>query len=298
MPTKLVEQLEAAERAVFEKLIVKGGHGSVERIPGGEYIAFGPYIDRHIESAWQGWHARAQREAIEILTAPIMARCTCPSGDGSLAWPCPEHPPVAAPASQSCASCSWESGPLCPRCGEPFANAHGETAVDAHLYIPQEWMPPKEVVAAAELVGRYFAERNAPDWQLGPCRARFPAHNSVPKVKDHVLRAVINNLRDLAVQFHAAGQLRERLRGALGPLISGIEPSPATLTYMGESGEYEEIGVASGAGTMRGNLVHVYRDAKTDILYYRTPMEFAARMVRTSPGPASAAEIGKAIATQ
>jgi hypothetical protein len=59
----------------------------------------------------------------------------------------------------------------------------------------------------------------------------------------------------------------------------------ATLSYMGESGEYQEIGVANGAGTMRGNLVHVYRDAKTGILYYRTPMEFAARMVRTSPAP-------------
>lgn len=22
-------------------------------------------------------------------------RCTCPSGDGSLRWPCPEHPPTS-----------------------------------------------------------------------------------------------------------------------------------------------------------------------------------------------------------
>ncbi len=27
--------------------------------------------------------------------------CTCPSGDGSLRWPCPKHPPAAAPAEMS-----------------------------------------------------------------------------------------------------------------------------------------------------------------------------------------------------
>lgn len=27
--------------------------------------------------------------------------CTCPSGDGSLRWPCPEHPPIPAPADSS-----------------------------------------------------------------------------------------------------------------------------------------------------------------------------------------------------
>lgn len=40
--------------------------------------------------------------------------------------------------------------------------------------LPSDWMPPQEILDAALLVGRYFAERNADDWQLGPCRARFP----------------------------------------------------------------------------------------------------------------------------
>ncbi|WP_426106399.1 hypothetical protein [Massilia sp. TSP1-1-2] len=50
------------------------------------------------------------------------------------------------------------------------------------------------------------------------------------------------------------------------------------LTYMGEG--HHDMGVASGAGTSRGNLIHVYRDAKNGALYYRTPMEFAERMKR------------------
>lgn len=39
-------------------------------------------------------------------------------------------------------------------------------------------------------------------------------------INDHILRDVVNSLRDVAIEFHAAGQLRERLRQALGPLIS------------------------------------------------------------------------------
>lgn len=32
--------------------------------------------------------------------------------------------------------------------------------------------PTAEVIAAAELVGRYFAERNVKGWSLGPCSSR------------------------------------------------------------------------------------------------------------------------------
>lgn len=34
--------------------------------------------------------------------------CTCPSGDGSLRWPCPVHPPKGE---------SFKSGTVCARCG-------------------------------------------------------------------------------------------------------------------------------------------------------------------------------------
>jgi hypothetical protein len=39
-------------------------------------------------------------------------------------------------------------------------------------------------------------------------------------VKDHVLREVVNSLRDTALKFHAHGSLRERLRECLDPLLS------------------------------------------------------------------------------
>ena len=38
--------------------------------------------------------------------------------------------------------------------------------------------------------------------------------------KDHVLREVVNSLRDIAIEFHGAAQLRERLRAALAPLLA------------------------------------------------------------------------------
>lgn len=69
---------------------------------------------------------------------------------------------------------------------------------------------------------------------------------TVPKVKDHVLAAVVNNLRDIAIQFHAAGQLRERLRGALGPLLSGIESSSARTAAPSEM--VLKPGVTMGSG--------------------------------------------------
>ena len=33
-------------------------------------------------------------------TRCITAQCTCPSGDGSLRWPCPAHPPQLAPIDE------------------------------------------------------------------------------------------------------------------------------------------------------------------------------------------------------
>ena len=43
--------------------------------------------------------------------------------------------------------------------------------------------------------------------------------------KDHILREVVNSLRDIAVEFHGADQLRERLRAALAPLLDEAQPT-------------------------------------------------------------------------
>lgn len=47
-------------------------------------------------------------------------------------------------------------------------------------------------------------------------------------VKDHVVREVVNSLRDTAIEFHHAQQLRERLRGCITPLLTA-RPAPPEL---------------------------------------------------------------------
>ncbi|QGH78522.1 hypothetical protein JTF54_gp02 [Microbacterium phage Kaijohn] len=39
---------------------------------------------------------------------PAEPACTCPSGDGSLRWPCPEHPPTTTPARDTYRA-AWEA---------------------------------------------------------------------------------------------------------------------------------------------------------------------------------------------
>lgn len=37
--------------------------------------------------------AQIQKQQVATATTIDKLRCTCPSGDGSLRWPCPRHPP-------------------------------------------------------------------------------------------------------------------------------------------------------------------------------------------------------------
>lgn len=37
-----------------------------------------------------------QKQQVTTATTIENLRCTCPSGDGSLRWPCPRHPPESA----------------------------------------------------------------------------------------------------------------------------------------------------------------------------------------------------------
>ena len=53
-----------------------------------------------------------------------------------------------------------------------------------------------------------------------------PQENKL-KPQDHVLREVVNDLRDIALKFHDTDQLRERLRGALAPLLEELAATPA-----------------------------------------------------------------------
>ena len=68
--------------------------------------------------------------------------------------------------------------------------------------------------------------------------------------KDHIVREVVNNLRDTAIKYGSTQQLRERLRTAIQPLL-GMKAPPASeeqlraahdfvITYMADSHGFEE----------------------------------------------------------
>lgn len=45
-------------------------------------------------------------------------------------------------------------------------------------------------------------------------------HTSHTAIPDHIIREVVNKLRDNAILYHATGQLRERMREAIEPLLA------------------------------------------------------------------------------
>ncbi|WNN94210.1 hypothetical protein SEA_PUFFYCAT_2 [Microbacterium phage PuffyCat] len=85
----------------------------------------------------------------DTLADPCLLRCTCPSGDGSLRWPCPEHPPAEARAAYVEA---WED--LQPEPGSlAAAAAELQRALDELHAALFGWMLPA-VVAFADAVER------------------------------------------------------------------------------------------------------------------------------------------------
>ncbi|WNL63584.1 hypothetical protein ST4_026 [Aeromonas phage ST4] len=54
-------------------------------------------------------------------------------------------------------------------------------------------------------------------------------------------------------------------------------------TCVSKPGEYELIGTSSGAGTMKGIPVMVYRDVTNGRLFHREPENFMARMKKIQP---------------
>lgn len=47
----------------------------------------------------------------------------------------------------------------------------------------------------------------------------FCAGRSLSVPKDHIIAQVVNNLRDVAIQFHDTQQLRSRIQDAIVPLL-------------------------------------------------------------------------------
>lgn len=70
---------------------------------GNEWRRLLPLSERFTSADWfeagacfaEQYHGIGQMAATPAPAEPV---CTCPSGDGSLRWPCPAHPPEATPA--------------------------------------------------------------------------------------------------------------------------------------------------------------------------------------------------------
>lgn len=52
------------------------------------------YENTSTNHAWAAWKAAWNRRAVPQANAEQPQECSCPSGDGSLRWPCPKHPPL------------------------------------------------------------------------------------------------------------------------------------------------------------------------------------------------------------
>ncbi len=63
-------------------------------------------------------------------------------------------------------------------------------------------------------------------------------------VKDHIIREVVNNLRDVALQYHDTQQLRERIRDALEPLLLDLE----AVHKKAAQWDYEQYWTTGGRG--------------------------------------------------
>ena len=93
--------------------------------------------------------------------------------------------------------------------------------------------------------------------------------------KDHEIREAINQLRDVAVQFHATQQLRERIAGIVLPLVAGRE-SAAPAAPVREGDREQDANLATARDAVRRVM------ADLSILHEGKPEEMAATIALTA----------------
>lgn len=156
-------------------------------------------LERLIASA--NPYIKKERDEAERLRAEVDARCRAEGGDGA-----PESGDVSADRAQQ---------------GEP---------------VDEEQM--REAVSDFRKAAYEFGKHHEPDDHgrmmeaqlriFTTFRAATKASAPADAPKDHEIREAINQLRDVAVKFHAAQQLRERIAGIVLPLVKRAAPVPDT----------------------------------------------------------------------
>lgn len=89
----------------------------------------------------------------------------------------------------------------------------------------------------------------------------------------------VNMLRAYPDKSHdeIAAEIEKAISAA--PSAPGT-PEALRYTCIGKGGEYELVGMVYGAGTSAGQIMTLYREVSTDVMYFRTPGDFNARMQR------------------
>lgn len=114
--------------------------------------------------------------------------------------------------------------------------------------------------AVPEGMTRYYLDtKTEAAWQLWQARATIAPATSAEPVKAHIVREMVNELRDIAIEFHGAQQLRERIAHAVGKVWPAVE-QPTGSAGSGEQaleellGEYWSIAYSEGStGVSRGD---------------------------------------------
>lgn len=67
---------------------------------------------------------------------------------------------------------------------------------------------------------------------------RVVTHHPNNELKDHQIRELVNELRDIAVQYHGTQQLREKIARAVNNSLKGgqFQPKRIRITHIGENG--------------------------------------------------------------
>lgn len=112
-----------------------------------------------------GWVRDAMKEAYDACRATMLQAspvCTCPSGNGSLRWPCPVHPgssPAIPDGSEHCPCCGKKLRRTCSveGCGGKHV-AHG--LCQKH-YDMQRWEDPEQVERFREAGRRYRGKKKS-----------------------------------------------------------------------------------------------------------------------------------------
>lgn len=138
-PETVKERIAALEAAGETSLVVQPLYRHAQPAPVvPEEMPCGGAADDYHDGYQDGWNAC---RAAMLPATPV---CTCPSGDGSLRWPCPVHPGNSPVILDSCtwhceedinnwhSDCGYqfqftEDGPeengvkFCPKCGKSVA---------------------------------------------------------------------------------------------------------------------------------------------------------------------------------